>query len=222
MCESSYKRIGTTHIIESRPSNLEVVHLKKSLSKVKRNGINGSWFITGKPETSFARAYSNGKLISDGVSHRPPRGTLIYTKDGRMYIERLQTIKSNKDYQKGNIDWAISGGSLFPYYSPSSEGFTSSQTYTTHHTGIGWKKVNGIYVAVMFVRPSCPLSRLVQTSKNLGLEGSIFLDGGGSSQMYYDGVMMIVLFPIAAAAWPIDVQLVMMRSRSFIIERVSS
>lgn len=54
---------------------------------------------------------------------------------------------------------------------------------STNHTGIGYKR-NRIY---LFVHSKCSMHAFRDYVEKLNLDGAIFLDGGGSTQMNYKG-----------------------------------
>ncbi len=182
--KSFYEVIGTTHIITTTPDNIEIKVIRQTLQKAGVNGINGTFFDVSNPSDTgriWGIAVNNGSPIGSGYwTNKPntPRGTLICDRNYNLRVERVYNIKS-----LDNVLWAISGGMLFPDYDPKKEGFRSDVIRTTNHTGIGFRGNE----VVMFVKPNCPLERLVLTAKNLNLEGAIFLDGGGSSQLNYQG-----------------------------------
>lgn len=78
------------------------------------------------------------------------------------------------------VKWAIGGGSLIPYYSPGEEKIASDILRNTHHTGIGFK---GDRVYLIVTSSHCTMAQFRQRVLKLNLDGSIFLDGGGSTQM---------------------------------------
>ncbi|MBU5440339.1 phosphodiester glycosidase family protein [Tissierella sp. MSJ-40] len=53
----------------------------------------------------------------------------------------------------------------------------------TNHTGMGYKN-NKIY---LFAKERCTMKEFLHSIKLLELQGAIFLDGGGSTQLYYKG-----------------------------------
>lgn len=89
------------------------------------------------------------------------------------------------------IKWAISGGILIKdgliKFDPYKENFQNDVFRKSNHTGIGFDKEGKIkmFIKENFDYDPCPPARLVKTATNLNLVGAIFLDGGGSSQMYY-------------------------------------
>ena len=90
----------------------------------------------------------------------------------------------NKYTEIPNMVWGISGVMLLPSYDRYVEGYASDIYRKTHHTMIGFDKKNNVY---LMVRTNSTMEKLVQTCEELNLVGAVSLDGGGSSQLNYNG-----------------------------------
>lgn len=80
--------------------------------------------------------------------------------------------------------WGISGVMLLPNYDRYIEDYLPDIYRQTHHTIIGFDAKNTVY---LIVRTNSTMEKLVQVCKDLKLIGAINLDGGGSSQLNYNG-----------------------------------
>lgn len=185
--ETTYEVIGNTYVITTHPENIEIKILGDSLHSAGVNGMNGSWFNREKPSlkcSTWHIAINEGKFIRSNIHWKNyPRGIILYYYDGRIEVKRVTSI-SKSEVKK--IKWGISGGMLTPDYNPNLEGYTypfNDVLRYANHSGIGYK--NG--KIVLFMKPSCKMTRFVQSAKNLELDGAIFVDGGGSSQIRYKG-----------------------------------
>lgn len=182
--EFSYYEKHDLKIIETNAENIYVATLPgKNLRQFGIYGINGTW--QNNPEAHLPRsvwglAINNGKAIGPNSHINSPnghkRGTLIYYEDNTMVVRQINDVK---EIDKP-VKWAIGGGSLIPYYSPGEEKIAADILRNTHHTGIGFK---GSRVFLIVTSTHCTMAQFRQRIMNLGLEGAIFLDGGGSSQM---------------------------------------
>ena len=87
------------------------------------------------------------------------------------------------------MNWAISGIELYPNYDPKREGFTgkySDVLRATKHTAIGFKD-NKVYLIVSNKNLTMLEFRNKLLNSKIAFDGLIALDGGGSSQMVYNG-----------------------------------
>ena len=158
----------------------------KTLRQVGAYGINGTFFDTKNPELSqstWGIAINKGKPIGANahVNHYKShikRATLIYG-EGRLSVERINNINEIKR----KVDWAIGGVGLYPSYDPSLEQVPSDILRSTYHTGIAFKG-NMVY---LIVSGKCTMGAFRDAIITLGVDGAIALDGGGSTQMYWQG-----------------------------------
>lgn len=90
----------------------------------------------------------------------------------------------NKYTEIPNMVWGISGVMLLPSYDRYVEGYASDIYRKTHHTMIGFDKENNVY---LMVRTNSTMTQLINQCAKLNLVGAINLDGGGSSQLNYNG-----------------------------------
>ena len=185
-----YRNIDGLQVLITDPKNVYVYPLPgTTLREFGIWGINGTWQDTPNakdPKSIWGLAVNNNKAIGPNSYTNSPkgykRGTLIFYKDGTIEVKRINTIK---EFTKP-VQWAIGGGMLFLDYNPTVEGFTgqfSDVLRNTAHTGIGYKG-NRVY---MFVHKQCDMLGFRTKVKALNLDGAVFLDGGGSTQMNYKG-----------------------------------
>jgi len=180
---SKYYKNGDSHIIETTPGNIDIKIIGDTLNVVGLNGINGTFFDTPKPELAnscWAIATNEGKAIGGNamlVSYNKDikRGTIVYDDDGSIEIVRVNSIN---EFSKPHR-WSISGYSVYPYLNFEEEKMSGGINYKTAHTYIGFKG-NKIY---LIVKPNHLIKEILPLIKDLGLEGCIVLDGGGSSQL---------------------------------------
>lgn len=184
---SEYYENHGLKIIETDPNNVYVAILPgKTLREFGIYGINGTW--QNNPETHLPRsvwglAGNGNKAIGPNSYQNSPnghkRGTIIYYEDGSIEVKRINHLREiTKPYR-----WAIGGGMLVPDYNPTLEKLASDIYRTTAHTGMGFKG-NRIY---LFVHSKCSMHAFRDYVEKLNLDGAIFLDGGGSTQMNYVG-----------------------------------
>lgn len=157
------------------------------LSKTDKKGINGTFYAIGKSQI-YGIAIQDGRPleINSYVSNFNglKRGTIWY--DGKsMYIGRIYNTKTEI---KTKIAWAISGVELYPNYDPKREGFVGAYADVLrkcNHTAIGFK---GERVYLITGKDLSMLDfRTKILNSNIAFDGLIALDGGGSTQMRYDG-----------------------------------
>lgn len=186
--KSKYYKVGDAHIIKTKADNIELEILGDSL-RGRRFGINGSFFDTPRPtlpNSAWSIATNNGKPLGGNsmlVSYNRSikRGTIVRFKDGTMGIYRVNSIN---EFPKPH-DWSISGYSVYPFMNFGAEKMPSGINYRTAHTYLGFKG-DTVY---LIVKPNHMITQVLPLIKQLGLEGCILLDGGGSSQLNHpDGI----------------------------------
>ena len=94
---------------------------------------------------------------------------------------------------KEPIKWAISGISLYPTYDPKAEGFVgvyADVLRATKHTAIGYKGTK-IYLIATDKAITLENFRKNLLNSSLAFDGLINLDGGGSTQMNFNGKKII-------------------------------
>ncbi|WP_127725412.1 phosphodiester glycosidase family protein [Anaerosphaera multitolerans] len=181
------------HVIETTPEHIKMSLANgKTLNLLKKNGMSGTFFWTGSPKDSKLNGghlvmQDNKELNINGhVTNYNglKRGVLIF--DGKNVIfKRIYNIKA--EYQ-GNIKWAIGGLSLYPFYNPTAEGFTGQYADVlkkTNHSAIGVSNGGKIYLISVKNRTVNEFRNDMLNSK-LGFKALINLDGGGTTQMYFD------------------------------------
>lgn len=180
---SRYYKIGSAYIIETPANNIEISILGSTLHRAGRYGINGSFFDTPKPglaASAWSIATNNGKPVGGNsmlVSYTSSikRGTIVSYKDGSVGVLRVNNINQ---FPKAH-NWSISGYSVYPYLNFAAEKMPSGINYKTAHTYIGYKG-SQIY---LIVKPNHMIREILPLIRQLGLQGCIVLDGGGSSQL---------------------------------------
>lgn len=171
-------------IIETYAKNIYVATLPgKTLREFGIFGINGTW--QNNPDAADSKsiwglaANKLGPIGPNSYQNSPngyKRGTLICYADNNMAVKQINHI----DEIKEPINWVIGGGSLVPYYDPTGERIASDILRLTHHTAIGYKKDR---VFLIISDTQCTMGTFRQRILNLKLDGAVFLDGGGSTQM---------------------------------------
>lgn len=183
---SKYYENDDLKIIETEPENLYVSFLGNTLRGFGVYGINGTWqnnaeshlkrSIWGILANQWGQIGENSHQNSPDQSIR--RGTFVVYSDNTMGVEVVNNIKQiSKPY-----NLAIGGGSLTPIYNPIGEKIPSDILRVTHHTAIGYKN-NRAYLII--TKRHCWMSEFKTMVEKLNLDGSVFLDGGGSTQMFY-------------------------------------
>ncbi|SCL85253.1 N-acetylmuramoyl-L-alanine amidase [Sporanaerobacter sp. PP17-6a] len=181
-----YEKYGLK-IIETAPDNVYVAKLPgKTLRQFGIYGINGTWQNNSEahmPRSIWGLAGNGNKAIGPNSYQNSPkgykRGTIIYYEDGSIEVKRINNIKEiDKSFK-----WCIGGGMLIPDYNPTLEKIPDDILRTTSHTGMGYKGDR----AYLFVHPKCSMYEFRNCVEKLNLDGAIFLDGGGSTQMNYAG-----------------------------------
>lgn len=181
-----YEKYGLK-IIETNPDNIYVATIPgKTLRQFGIYGINGTWQNNVEahlPRSVWGLAGNGNKAIAPNSYQNSPnghkRGTIIYYEDGTIDVIRINNLNEiTKPYK-----WCIGGGMLIPDYNPALEKIASDILRTTAHTGIGYKG-SRVYV---FVHSKCSMHAFRDCIEKLNLDGAIFLDGGGSTQMNYVG-----------------------------------
>ena len=181
-----YEKYGLK-IIETAPDNVYVAILPgKTLRQFGIYGINGTWQNNSEanlPRSIWGLAGNGNKAIGPNSYQNSPkgykRGTIIYYEDGSIEVKRINNIKEiDKSFK-----WCIGGGMLIPDYNPTLEKIPDDILRTTSHTGMGYKGDR----AYLFVHPKCSMYEFRNCVEKLNLDGAIFLDGGGSTQMNYAG-----------------------------------
>jgi N-acetylmuramoyl-L-alanine amidase len=181
-----YEKYGLK-IIETAPDNVYVATLSgKTLRQFGIYGINGTWQNNSEanlPRSIWGLAGNGNKAIGPNSYQNSPkgykRGTIIYYEDGSIEVKRINNIKEiDKSFK-----WCIGGGMLIPDYNPTLEKIPDDILRTTSHTGMGYKG-DRVY---LFVHPKCSMYEFKNCVEKLNLDGAIFLDGGGSTQMNYAG-----------------------------------
>lgn len=185
---SKYFKGNGLDFIETSADNIEIKKvLNQSLSNSKNNGINGTFYATGKPYI-YGIAMQDGRPIDTNsfvtTFNGTKRGTIWYDNK-RLYVGR---VCNTKQEIKTLIKWAVSGLMLYPYYDPAREGFTGKYADVLrkcNHTAIGYKGKT-VYLIVGKDLTLLDFRNKILNSK-VAFDGLIALDGGGSSQMRFDG-----------------------------------
>ena len=170
-------------VIETYPKNIYVATLPgKTLREFGVYGINGTWQNNSDVDNHRSIwglvANQYGPIGPNSHQNSPnnhARGTLICYADETMEVKRINNVE---EIDKP-ILWAIGGGSLIPNL-VSEENFANDIFRNTHHTAIGYK---GSRVFLIVTDSHCTMAQFKERILNLKLDGCIFLDGGGSTQM---------------------------------------
>lgn len=156
------------------------------------SGVNGTFYRIGGSEI-YGIAIQNGKPLEENsyVSNFSgyKRGTIYF--DGAQVHHQM--VYNAKTEIKEQIKWAISGVSLYPTYDPKSEGFVGAYAdvlRATKHTAIGYKG-NKIYLIATDKTMTLENFRKNLLNSAIAFDGLINLDGGGSTQMNFNGKKII-------------------------------
>lgn len=175
----------TTYVIRCRPEEIDIVILGNTLHGANVNGINGTFFDTPNPKLTtscWGLAVNDGKPIGENA-HTVDYGGLkrgVVCWDG----ENLICRRINHFREVTNMIWGISGVMLMPSYDRYVEKYADDIYRKTHHTVVGYDKDYNVY---LMVRTDSSMTKLIQVCAELGLVGAVSLDGGGSSQLNYNG-----------------------------------
>lgn len=154
----------------------------KTLRELGIFGISGTWQNNVEahlPRSVWGLAVNNNRAIGPNSHQNSPnghkRGTIIYYEDGSIEVKRI----NNMNELTKPVKWALGGGMLIPDYNPTLEQIATDILRTTAHTGVGYKGKR-VY---SIVHPNCSMKAFRDYVAKLGLDGAIFVDGGGSTQM---------------------------------------
>ena len=158
----------------------------KTIRDTGAYGINGVFFdTTTAPVTSAnsicAIAINGGKPIGPNADKNHykkniKRATFIYGENN-ITIERINNINE----VKRKVDFAVGGVGLYPSFDPKLEKIPADILRKTNHTGVAFKGDK------VFLINSIPMTMAEFKNRiiELGIDGAVALDGGGSTQMYY-------------------------------------
>ena len=182
--------MGDYEIIETTADNIMIE--KTPLKPLSVDGINGTFYNLRGSEI-YGLAMQDGKEIETNSYvtnfQGRKRGAIYY--DGKSLHHAM--VYNAKAEIKGNIKWAISGISLYPTYDPKAEGFTGAYSdvlRATKHTALGFKG-NKIYLIASSKSLTLENFRNGLLNSRLAFDGLINLDGGGSTQMNFNGKKVI-------------------------------
>lgn len=159
--------------------------LGNTLHGVGVSGINGTFFDTPNPKLTkscWGLAVSGGKPIGENA-HTVDWGGLkrgVVCWDGKQMICR----RINKYTEIPGMVFGISGVMLKPDYDRYIEGYVADIYRKTNHTVIGFDRENNVH---LFVRTNSTMTQLINICVKLNLVGAVSLDGGGSSQLNFNG-----------------------------------
>lgn len=182
--------MGDYEIIETTADNIRIE--KTPLRPLSVDGINGT-FYNLKGSEIYGLAMQDGKEIETNsyVTNFQglKRGTIYF--DGEKLHHAM--VYNARTEIKGNIKWGISGISLYPIYNPRAEGFTGTYAdvlRATKHTALGFKG-SKVYLIASEKALSLENFRNGLLNSEISFDGLINLDGGGSTQMSFDGKKLI-------------------------------
>lgn len=181
--KSKYYKRGDVHIIETTPDNIIIKILGNTLHGANEYGMNGTFYNMKEyksPRACWAIATNDGKPIGgnsmlNSYDRSIKRGTIVYYKDGSIRLEKVNSIN---EFTKPHI-WAIGGYTVYPGMDLKREKIPGGVNYKTAHSYIAYKG-NKLY---LFVKPYHMIKDILPFVKQMGFEGCIVVDGGGSSQI---------------------------------------
>lgn len=182
--------MGDYEFIETAADNIRIE--KTPLKPLSVDGINGTFYnLRGKE--IYGLAMQDGKEIETNsyVTNFGglKRGTIYY--DGKSLHHNM--VYNAKTEIKDFIKWGISGISLYPTYDPKAEGFTGAYAdvlRATKHTAVGFKR-DRVYLIASNKALTLENFRNGLLNSSISFDGLINLDGGGSTQMGFDGKKLI-------------------------------
>lgn len=182
--------MGNYEIIETTADNIRIE--KTSLKPLSVDGINGT-FYNLKGSEIYGLAMQDGKEIETNSYVTNFQGL----KRGVIYFDgktlRHAMVYNAKSEIKDFIKWGISGISLYPTYDPKAEGFVGAYAdvlRATKHTAIGFKG-DRVYLIASDKALTLDSFRNGLLNSKIAFDGLINLDGGGSTQMNFNGKKVI-------------------------------
>ena len=182
--------MGDYEVIETTADNIMIE--KTLLIPLNVDGINGTFYnLRGKE--IYGLAMQDGKEIETNsyvTNFQGLKRGAIYYDDKKLHHAMVYNAKTEiKDY----IKWAISGISLYPLYIPRMEGFTGAYAdvlRATKHTALGYKG-DRVYLIASDKSLTLDDFRKGLLNSRIAFDGLINLDGGGSTQMNFNGKKVI-------------------------------
>lgn len=182
--------MGDYEIIETTADNIRI---EKTLRiPLNVDGINGTFYnLRGKEIYGLAMQDNKEIETNSYVTnfHSLKRGTIYF--DGKSLHHAM--IYNAKTEIQGFIKWGISGISLYPTYNPKTEGFVGAYADVlrmTKHTAIGFKGEK-VYLIASDKSLTLENFRNGLLNSRIAFDGLINLDGGGSTQMNFNGKKVI-------------------------------
>lgn len=180
-----YTSLGNVHVVYIDPLSIrvrEIVNISAERCGLPNysNSTFFGWESNGNTY-SVGILVSEGRVISDTITHGSPITTLIVHYDGSVEIKRVSNI-----YDEKNVMFAVSGVGVLPEVTAAAEGFygTFDIDRYTNRTYVGYNRdINKI---VLCVSPSTTLARAGQVLSGLGCASGLALDGGGSAALALD------------------------------------
>lgn len=175
-------RKDVLEIIETTPDKIYTQKINKSLSQVGANGVNGTLY---DGNGSVMILINNGKVLGSNAYwngwKQPPRPVIFYTKSGELKYEIVKSV-NELSVEVDKIQWAVGGGSL--PYNPSENWGSDVLRPTAERTALAIKDDKIYLIATTKGMSLTELGKQIQA--NLKPDRMIFLDGGGSTQMYFN------------------------------------
>lgn len=171
--------VGGLEVIETTADKIYTQRIKAPLHEIGANGANGTLY---DKNGTVMILINNGEVIGNNGfwnGWKSPARPVIYY-DGKKI--RYEIVKSVNDLWTpvSKISWGIGGGSL-PYRKE--ERFGSDVTRIASRTGIGY---NGDKVFIISTKDRLSLPEFSERIySTLNVKKAIFLDGGGSVQMFW-------------------------------------
>lgn len=178
-------------MIETTPEriSIELAHGKTMTNVDAHTAINGTYFGGNAfdPNSVWQIAVQNGKPIG-GNSHTNSykghkRGTMVYLKDGSLYLLYANNIGD----VIGEVIWAIGGNALYPAYDLDFENVMNDIRRNTQHTGLVYLKSGKILLLITKSNRYLEHFRSDILNTFSGVVSALNLDGGGSTSMKYNG-----------------------------------
>lgn len=182
--------MGDYEIIETAADNIMIE--KTPLRPLSVDGINGTFYNLRGSEI-YGLAMQDGKEIETNsyvTNFQGLKRGAIYFDGKKLHHAMVYNAKSEI---KNFIKWGISGISLYPTYNPKTEGFVGAYADVlrmTKHTAIGFRG-DKVYLIASDKSLTLENFRNGLLNSRLAFDGLINLDGGGSTQMNFNGKKVI-------------------------------
>lgn len=165
-------------VIPAKPEQLKVALIKGKLTK---DGINGGYFDGSL--NPLGVVIVDGKILADRVSHRPPRAVFAIDNAGKAMI-----IPKVAKAAEISANFALGAGpNLLPVVAQDENFQADIMNSSRPRSAVG---ITSDGLVKLVATDAMTLQQLSNLMHDLGCVQAMNLDGGGSSQMRFDGKMI--------------------------------